>query len=643
MIVGVAGHIDHGKTALVRALTGVDTDRLPQEQARGMTIDLGYAYLPAPDGQVVGFVDMPGHEKFMRNMLAGATGIDLLLLVVAADDGVMPQTREHLAVAQLLGLDRALVAIGKTDAVAAERVAAVEQQVRALLDATPFAMAPILPTSARTGDGIDLVRQALFTAAAVPVAPAPGPLRLAIDRSFSLPGAGTVVTGVVMQGQVAIGDSLLLSPSGQEVRVRSLHVQNRAADVGHAGQRCGVALGGRLGSDEVGRGDMLIAPELHQPVERFDAVLHLLSGEKDALRHWSAVRLHHGASEQAVRVAVLQDGPLQPGGQCFVQVVGDQPLALAVNDRFVIRAANGSCTLGGGRVVDPHPPHRRRKQPLRLARLEAMALADPAASLAAQAERWPWFVDVTRFARDRALDAATRDSVLASVPHELAGTASQQFLFAPAVWQNITRSALGEVSLFHQRFPRLLGPNLSRLTLAMGPRLPQVVAAAALDRLAREGLLVRESGVFRQAGHSLGLDREDIALWGKIAPLLGGEARFRPPLEAELAHALAVREIDCRRVLKLKAREGKVAQIAPGRYLTHDALTEVATIIGELAAAAPDGLFGAADLRDRLANGRKVAIELLEYFDLLRITARRGDLRLVELDRLASYLAGGDG
>lgn len=641
MIIGVAGHIDHGKTALVRALTGVETDRLPQEQARGMTIDLGFAYLPAPDGRVIGFVDMPGHERFMRNMLAGASGIDCLLLVVAADDGVMPQTREHLAVACLLGVPRALVAISKADAASPERVTEVTGQVRALLADTPYAKAPMLALSAFTGMGLDDLRKCLFAAVgSARHAAGDGPVRFAVDRSFSLPGAGTVVTGLIVQGEVAVGDTLALSPGGTQVRVRGIHAHNRPAQAGHAGERCGVALGGRIAAQEILRGQWLVDPSLDRPVDRFDARLHLLASEQADLKHWTAVRLHHGAAEVAGRVAVLQDGPLQPGCECFVQLVLDAPMAACVGDRFVIRAANGSRTLGGGRVVDLAPPHRRRKQPLRLARLDAMALPDPAASVAAQASRWPWYVDIDRFATDRALGPAQMQAILAAVPHEAASGQGHRYLFAPDVWQRLTLGAVGEVRLFHQRFPRLLGPNLSRLTQALGLRLPVRVTAAVLDRLVREGHLARESGVFRLPGHVLGLDRGDEDLWHRLAPLLGGEARFRPPLVPQLAATLNTRELDCRRVLKLKAREGAVAEVGEDRFISRSAMGEVAAIVADIAAAAPTGMFGAADLRDRLDNGRKVAIEMLEYFDQIKLTARRGDLRVARLDLLHGYAEG---
>jgi len=629
VIVGVAGHIDHGKTALVRALTGVDADRLAEEKARGISIDLGFAYLPRADGGVMGFVDMPGHERFMRNMLAGASGIDVLLLVVAADDGVMPQTREHLAVAQLLGIGRAIVAVAKCDLVDARRMVEVGTQVDALLSKGCFAAAPRVEVSARDGRGVEALLHLLDEAAAAIAAPREGPVRFAVDRSFTLAGAGTVVTGVVVQGAMCVGDVLTNSPAGRQVRVRSLHVQNRPGEIAHSGERCGVALGGRVSTDEIGRGDWLLDPVLHEPTERIDARLHLLSSEERPLRHWTPVRLHHGAAEVAARVALLQDDPLLPGEDGMVQLVLDRPIAAAINDRFVVRAANGLRTRGGGRLIDLRPPRRRRKQERRLAQLVAMAVEEPGTSLEAQVSAWPWFVDRSVFLRDRAL----RHS-----PDEAQVREAGGYLFHPSVWQDLADRATAAAQAFHTRHPRLLGLGSRRIGEALDPALPEGPLSALLDALVREGRLAHDGGVWRMPGHRLGLDRPDDELWRRARLLLGGQARFRPPLLAELAKALAVREFDLRRVLGLKAREGELAEIAEDRFLLRETLREIAAILESLSAQAEGGMVGAADLRDRLDNGRKVAIQILEYFDRQQITARRGDLRVLDPARLARYL-----
>lgn len=641
MIVGTAGHIDHGKTALVKALTDVDADRLAEEKARGITIELGFAYLPRPDGSVLGFVDVPGHERFMKTMLAGATGIDFVLLVVAADDGVMPQTREHLAVVELLGLTRGAVVLTKCDLADEVRLATVEGQVRDLIGKGPLAGAPVFRTSAATGAGIaELLAHLDVAAEAAPDQPDGGAFRFVIDRSFSLQGVGTVVTGVVRAGQVAVGDTVTVSPSGLVARVRALHVQNRPAQAAGRGDRCGINLG-RVDAAALHRGQMLVEAGLHAPTRRIDAQLHLLASEARPLRHWTAVRVHHGAAEIAARVAVLQDDPLAPGQACPVQLVLDQPVAAAAMDRFVIRSADGARTIGGGYLIDLDPPQRRRKQPQRLAQLAAMAETDPVRSLALQLDRWPWFVDRARFQRERALGPGPMAAVLAGVDH----VASGNHLFGPAVWQRLAASALAEVALFHQRFPQLLGPNLQRLVAALDPRLPKAVAQAVLERLVMQGDLAREAGVYRLPGHRLGLDRADDALWRAVQPLLAGEHRFRPQRVGGLAEATRSRDFDLRRVLKAMSRQGQVIEVSADHFFLRATLAEVASIAGELAQAADGGLFGAAALRDRLEAhgqgvGRKVVIQMLEYLDRQGVTLRREDLRLVDPRRLAAFVAG---
>src|SRR6185295_9789638 len=321
MIIGTAGHIDHGKTSLVRALTGVDTDRLKEEKARGISIDLGFAYLPAPDGAVLGFVDVPGHEKFVHNMLAGATGIDFVLLVIAADDGVMPQTREHLAIVDLLGIERGLVALTKIDLVPPSRRAEVANEITQVLDATSLAGTGVVPVSTVTGEGIaDLCQKITNAAQSVRARNERGRFRLAVDRSFTLAGTGTVVTGTVLSGAVSVDDQVIVTPSGLEARVRSIHAQNRPAGSGHAGDRCALNLAGDgIAKDVVARGDMISDPVLHAPADRIDATLKLLATETKPVSQWMPVRLHHGAAEIGARVVLLGDGPIPPGREGLVQ------------------------------------------------------------------------------------------------------------------------------------------------------------------------------------------------------------------------------------------------------------------------------------------------------------------------------------
>jgi len=377
MIIGTAGHIDHGKTTLVRALTGVDTDRLPEEKARGITLDLGYAYT---DDGLLGYVDVPGHEKLVHNMLAGATGIDFLLLVVAADDGPMPQTREHLAIASLLGLGRGAVALTKADAVTPERLAVAREEVAALLVGTPLAQAPVFPVAATSGTGVaELHTHLRAEAAALGEHQAQGGFRLAIDRVFTLQGIGLVVTGTAFAGRIAVGDRLLVTPPGLAARVRGLHVQDRPAQQGRAGQRIAINLAGDLEKADLARGMWLVAPDLHLPLQRFQCELRAL----ETLHHWLPVHVHLGAADVTGRLALLEGETLAPGAAMLAEILLDKPCGALAHDHFILRDQSATRTLGGGRVLDIFPPARHKRAAERLALLRLLGADDPAIALRA--------------------------------------------------------------------------------------------------------------------------------------------------------------------------------------------------------------------------------------------------------------------
>ncbi|MFO1400847.1 MAG: selenocysteine-specific translation elongation factor [Steroidobacteraceae bacterium] len=638
MIVGTAGHIDHGKTALVRALTGVETDRLKEEKARGISIDLGFAYLPAGAAGVIGFVDVPGHERFVRNMLAGATSIDFVLLVVAADDGVMPQTREHLAILDLLGLEQGLVVLTKIDLVTPERRAAVTAELRALLQGTGLAAAPIVEVSTVNGTGIEALRGRLLAAAGAQGAGtrgAAGRFRLAVDRCFTLAGVGTVVTGAVLSGAVQAGDTVAVSPGGRKARVRSIHAQNAPAQRGVAGQRCALNLVGEgIDKHAIQRGAMVLDPVLDAPTSRIDARLRLLATEPRALAHWTPVRLHHGASEVAARVALLEAAPIAPGGSGRVQLVLDAPIAAAAQDRFILRDTSSARTLGGGRFIDLRAPQRRRRAPPRLAQLEALELAEPAAALAALLERWPFFVDVTALARDRALGEAQVEALLRAVPHVRLAVAGAIIALAPATLERLAAETRAAVEAFHRAHPEQPGLAPARLASGVPTRLPPAVYVAAVGELVKAGRFALENGAVRLPEHRLVLDRRDAALWARVAPFLSGAERFRPLLVKEIAAQLRAPEAEVLRVLKALARQRAVVEVALERFFLKDTVDEMARLVVEIARAQPNGLFSAAQLRDRLDNGRKVAIQVLEYFDGQGLTLRRGDERVINPRRL---------
>ncbi|MBT4589206.1 MAG: selenocysteine-specific translation elongation factor, partial [Rhodospirillaceae bacterium] len=400
MIIATAGHIDHGKTSLVQAITGVDTDRLPEEKKRGMSIDLGFAYQPIENGKTLGFVDVPGHEKFIRNMLAGVTGIDYAMLIIAADDGPMPQTVEHLAILDLLGVSEGIVALTKIDRVDAERLKVVEEEISQALAGTCLEGADILPVSAITGDGVQDVRDHLEAMSELlGDRTVEGNFRLAIDRCFTVPGAGLVVTGGVFSGQVTVGDQLILSPQGTRVRVRGIHAQNKESETGVVGQRCAVNItGGDLNKADVHRGGWLLAEEVHDPVPRFDARIRVLPSESRPLKHWTPVHVHLGAAEVPGRIAVLEGKSIEPGESGLVQVVLDRRIGALRGDGFIIRDQPAQHTIAGGRILDPFGPARGRAKPERIAFLEAMSADEAEDALAQLLEQSPIGVDLIHFA-----------------------------------------------------------------------------------------------------------------------------------------------------------------------------------------------------------------------------------------------------
>ena len=646
MIIGTAGHIDHGKTSLVRALTGVDTDRLKEEQRRGITIELGFAYLPRPSGDIIGFVDVPGHERLVHTMLAGATGIDFALLVVAADDGVMPQTREHLAIIDLLGIRRGAVALSKSDLASPERLAEVNAQVRATLATTGLADAEIVPVSTVTDDGVAellalLDREALGTA----LRPADGRFRLAIDRSFSLRGAGTVVTGTALSGRVAVGDRVMTSPTGLEARVRSVHAQNAAATLGLAGQRCALALAGpKINPESVMRGDVLLDPTLHSPANRIDVSLSLLPSERKAISQWLPVKFHHGSAERNARVLALKSGGIGPGQGDYAQIVLDRPAAMAAGDRFVLRDSAASRTIGGGTILDLRPPERQRATPARRAELEILAGHDPVTVLRRLFDGSRAFIDLAAFFRDRAASVGLVDDVVKMLDLVTFADGDRLVALTKEAWQAYATEVVAALDRFHTQKPDLPGLGQERLRLALNPRLPGPTFARALQRLVAEGQIVLDRSWVRRPGHEVRLSDEEEKLWSRIAPLLSGEARFRPPRVRDIAKAQRIDEGFIRRLFKLAARRGDVDEVALDHYFLGATVIEMADTARALAAADADGEFTVIAFRDRLDNGRKVAIHILEFFDRQGLTMRRGDIRRInphKRDLFSREAAGG--
>ncbi|ODP31727.1 selenocysteine-specific translation elongation factor [Pandoraea sp. ISTKB] len=635
MIVGTAGHIDHGKTSLVRALTGVDTDRLKEEKARGISIELGYAYTPLPDGEVLGFIDVPGHEKLIHTMAAGAVGIDFALLVIAADDGIMPQTREHLAILTMLGVKRGVVALSKADRVDAARLAAVTQEISQWLAGTPLAQADVIPVSATTsGDaGVSALREHLTHAAQALLASGNAArrddalFRLAVDRVFTLAGHGTVVTGTAFAGTVRVGDTLTVMPQGLPVRVRSIHAQNRAVDAGRAGERCALNLAG-IERDQLGRGDWIVAPGLSAPSTHVDVELHWLDGSAP-LTQWFPLHVHLGTTHVQARTVLLGGDTLAPGQSMRVQLVFDTPVCTMPGDRFIVRNPQATATVGGGRVLDPAAPERKRRSAARLAWLDAVADYLDGNGLDALLAQSPFGLTSSQVVALTGLSAegAGRRNTDPSAgqwtwPQHavvLPGAEGESLAFAPQAWEAMRARVVTSLGDYHARVPDDPGLDAARLGRMAWPALDAGRWRVIVQSLLSEGVVARTGAWWHLPTHRVEMTDEENALAEALLPKVA-QGRFDPPWVRDMGRELNVPEDRVRAVLRKLARQGRVHQIVKDLFYDDACVQALADIVSGAGGRVEAGAF-----RDATGLGRKRAIQILEFFDRAGYTRRVGD------------------
>ena len=633
MILATAGHIDHGKTALVRALTGVDADRLPEEKRRGLTIDLGFAYATLPDGTELGFVDVPGHERFLPNMLAGILSIDRVLLIVAADDGPRPQTLEHLDILELIGIAELTGVVTKIDRVPDERRAAVETELAALLAEAGYEGSPIFAVSSVTGEGISelsehLSRTARIADTARAARPAAGHFRMPIDRAFSLSGIGLVVTGTVAAGAAMPGDHLIMSPRGIEVRVRGVHAHNRPIERAAAGERCALNLAGNFPEGgEPRRGDWVVGLPAHLATSRIDCHLSMSRAAPAPLRDGLPVHVHLGTEDVVGRAAVLGARAIAPGESGFVQLDLEQPISALWGDRVILRDHAARHTLAGGRALDPLPPRRGRSRPERLAALAALAEPDAGDALEKLVDA-AGIVDLPRFALVRNMPQSDVEA-LADMPgfHRL-GSGTTAIAIGAARLGPLGDSLLAALGQWHAAQADALGAPRAALFRRLRGEAPEAALDAALAQLHSTGKVVRDGAVLRLAEHQPRLSREDERLWKQVHPLLA-TAELRPLRVRELAAELSLQPEPLTRFLRRIERFGRVAQVAPNRFFLPETVERLAAIARELTEASPEGHFTAAEFKDRSGIGRNLTIEVLEYLDRIGVTRRDGDARTV--------------
>lgn len=630
MIIATAGHVDHGKTSLIKALTGTDTDRLPEEKKRGLTIELGFAYDHLDGGDVLGFIDVPGHERFISNMLAGIASLDFALLIVAADDGPMPQTLEHLAALDLMGVTRGAVALTKCDVSSAERVAEARLEIGEILRETGLASAPIFPVSSISGEGIadlraHLVRQARETKARS----TEGNFRFAVDRRFLVDGAGLVVTGTVHAGKVSVGDTVVVSPGGQEARVRSIHEENRAAEFSSAGHRCALNLvGPDIELERVARGEWIVAPSAHAPTRRFDVRLKVLASEEGPLRHWTPVHVHMGAAHLTGRIAVLEPGKIiNPGTEGDVQVVLDTPTSALWADRFVVRDQAASRTLGGGQVLDAFAPGRERTRDWRANDRLAHGQPDLKAALLALAAAHPEGYSASGFLTGRNLTETERGALLSEITNDLevCQIGGETFVVTRDRWEHLGAEVVACLERFHGDHPELQGQAVGALRSKLPSRVLAPVLNECISGLRQGGRAGFTGQVLHLPGHEVRLSAEDEALAERLLALLSADP-LCPPVVHDLAKTLGLEPTALVRRLDHLSAMGRLVAVEQQRYFLPEQITALAGHAEALSE--PEG-FTAAQFKDQAGVGRRPAVQILEYFDRAGLTRRDGNRRHV--------------
>ncbi|HSW20643.1 MAG TPA: selenocysteine-specific translation elongation factor [Ramlibacter sp.] len=622
MIIATAGHIDHGKTTLVRALTGVDTDRLPEEKARGISIDLGFAHCTL-GGATVGFVDVPGHERFVRNMLSGVYAVGHVLLVVAADDGVMPQTREHLHIVDMLGVGDGTVVITKTDRADAGQLARVEAELAALLQGTALKTAPRIAVSAVTGDGMAQLRDRLAAVASQGAAARGGAelARFVVDRAFTVAGSGTIVTGTVIAGAMAVGDTVVVTPAGTPVRVRRMQRHGVTVERANAGERCAINLAG-LEPSQVGRGDWLVAAEAHSPTDRIDVRVKVLASEAAPLKHWTPVHVHIGAADVPARLALRRGEAVEPGGEAFGQLRLERAIHAAHGDRFILRDQSATRTLGGGAVVDPCPPARRHAG--RPDVFAALHDNGPVASLPALIDLHPagleleWLARVFAWPLNKLLELLPADAVVVKT--------SVHTVFAAARVTQLENAVVERITRFHADQSDATGIELAQLRAELARAVSPDVFTALIRRGATRLDLSLQGSQARLARHDSTDNPRDLVTWQRLRPLLL-DAGAAIPSVRELSGLSRVPLQPLRDLLHRKSAVGELVKVTPERFALPETLEVLGLLAAQTAASRPDGLFTAGQFRDTIGSGRGLAIEILECLDRRGVTQRRADLR----------------
>ncbi|MBX7171083.1 MAG: selenocysteine-specific translation elongation factor [Pyrinomonadaceae bacterium] len=638
IIIGTAGHIDHGKTALVKALTGVDADRLPEEKKRGITIDLGFAELDL--GEVrIGFVDVPGHERFVKNMLAGAHGIDLVALVIAADEGVMPQTREHFEICRLLETKTGLIVLTKTDLVDEELLELVKLDAQELVQNSFLENAPMIPVSARTGAGIDELKSVIKNLAqTIPARKNEMVARLPIDRSFTIKGFGAVATGTLVAGEISVADEMELLPIARKVRVRGLQTHGKMVELTHAGQRTAVNLGG-VEHTEIERGQTLAPIGILRSTQIFDAEIEVLKDAKKPLKSRARVRVHVGTLEALARVQIINEkDEIAQGEKGFVQFRLETPVVVLPNERFIVRSYSPQITIAGGKILDGLANKHRRKD-LTETIDYLQKLADSLKNDDKQTELKLFLENSGESgANFRDLQARTGwiDSILRKNLQEVLQKKSvieaDGIFLSRNIFEDLARKTIQTIQAHHKAEPLVKGMMRETLREKVFTHLPTEIFKKTLQILNERGEISAEKDVVRAASYSQNLSANDKQILEKLKKIYETAKLEVPTLENALAESVIgtkSKPVEARKVFQLLLDSGEIIKISNDFYFSGKIINELVEKLKNYAAKTSDRLIDVPSFKDLAGISRKYAIPLLEYFDQIKITRRAGDKRLI--------------
>ena len=628
IILGTAGHIDHGKTTLIKALTGINTDRLKEEQARGITIELGFAFLDLPSGQHIGIVDVPGHEKFVKNMVAGASGIDLVTLVIAADEGVMPQTREHMEICTLLGVRHGFVVLTKTDLVDEEWLELVTEDIRDFTRGTFLEDSPIVPVSATTGAGLEAFIETLDKFCAdIPTRNTTGLFRLPVDRVFTIKGFGTVITGTLISGRVRVGDNIMIYPSRVTAKVRGVQVHNQSVNEAAAGMRTAVNFQG-LERTDVNRGDILSAVNAMKPNYMLDVSFHYLPSNKKPIRNRTRIRFHAGTSEILGILVLLESEELSPGEKTVAQLRLESPVALVKDDRFVIRSYSPIRTVGGGRILNPIPVKHKSFRPEVVEGLKGLLENSPEEIIDYHVRESGWrgvssadlklMVNIPDKQLENTLNTLMSRRTVIQVDRE-----NRIFIHGMNA-DKLKQELCDHLDRYHKAHPLKPGMPKEELKSKFPAFVGGKLFTLMLNQLIKDGAIVSEEKTVRLAAHqiSLAVDQSDIR--EKILKTYGSSG-LQPPYFKELVKSMDVDPHVAKDVLMLRVDEGLIVKVKEELYFHGDAVNALKQRLVDFLK--KNGEISTPQFKEMTGASRKYVIPLIEYFDAKNVTIRIGDIR----------------